>query len=208
MRKRIVLTLCGGLVLVSAQATTLQEYLGHVKSLRADFTQTVRSSNKQSDKVTLGKLFVKSPDRFRLEYSKPYKQTYVADGKRLWSYDADLEQVTVKAQKTLLANSPAMVLSNPAMLDKIYQVKPDGQHDGMEWFVLTPKSKNNESGFEQVSLGFSNQKLNVFEMLDSFGQRTRLKFESMQYNSDISSSTFTFTPPQGVDVINDTQETP
>lgn len=208
MLVRVMIALICGLWLTAGHAASLQDYLGQVKSLRADFTQTVKGSSKPATQVTHGKLFVKSPDRFRLEYLKPYKQTYVADGKRLWSYDADLEQVTVKSQKTLLANSPAMVLSNPAVLDKVYQVKSGGQHDGMDWFVLTPKSKNSDSGFESVSLAFVDKRLKIFEMQDSFGQVTRLNFETMQYNSEISSETFTFTPPQGVDVIDDTQETP
>ena len=146
---------------------------------------------------------VQSPNKFRLEYSKPYKQIYVADGKRLWSYDEDLEQVTVKAQANMLTNTPAMVLSNPAELDKIYKVKPQGMDEGVEWFHLTPLQS--ESGFDFVRLGFVERKLRFFEMQDSFGQTTQLHFTDLKYNTALPKDSFVFTPPAGVDVIEDTE---
>lgn len=187
-------------------AATLHAYLGNVNALRADFQQTVQGEGAGKQQPSSGKLSVQSPGKFRLEYLKPFKQLYIADGKRLWSYDEDLEQVTVKAQKELLANSPAMVLSNPKDLDKVYLVQANGTHDGVDWFTLKPKTS--DSGFESVRLGFAENKLKVFEMRDSFGQTTQLQFSNMQYNPSLKADLFSFTPPKGVDVIDDTQATP
>lgn len=193
-------------LVASAHASDLQSYLGQVKSLHADFMQTTQGDANAKSQISYGKLSVQSPNKFHLEYDKPYKQIYVADGQRLWSYDADLEQVTVKSQKGLLANSPAMVLSNPADLNKAYKVESLGTNNATDWFVLTPKG--NDSGFESVKLGFVKQKLTVFEMRDSFGQTTRMTFTKMLYNSTTNTELFRFTPPAGVDVIDDTQSTP
>lgn len=184
-------------------AASLQTYLGNVKSITAKFEQHVKNEATDKKNLSLGILVVQSPNKFRLEYSKPYKQIYVADGKRLWSYDEDLEQVTVKAQANMLTNTPAMVLSNPAELDKVYKVQPQGMDEGVEWFHLTPLQS--ESGFDFVRLGFVERKLCFFEMQDSFGQTTQLHFTDLKYNTALPKDSFVFTPPAGVDVIEDTE---
>jgi outer membrane lipoprotein carrier protein len=197
--------LLGMALSLAAHAGDLQAYLGQVRSLQAHFEQTAEGESMEKRQTSVGTLSVQSPNKFRLEYTKPYQQIYVADGHKLWSYDTDLEQVTVKLQKDLLANSPAMVLSNPADLHKVYNVTPLGINNAIEWFKLTPKGS--DSGFESVQLGFNKQKLTHFEMRDSFGQTTRLTFTTMHYNTSLSADVFRFKPPDGVDVIDDTQST-
>ena len=184
-----------------SSAKTLGEYLGHVNSLRAHFDQYVFNQTTQESDVSKGMISVLSPDRFRLIYTKPYKQEYVADGKLLWSYDEDLEQVTVRKQEGLLSTSPAIVLGNPANLDKVYVVKAQGIIDNIDWFYMTPK--NADSQFDHIRLGFTGGNLYVMELFDSFGQRTQLRFRELQYNPKITQADFKFTPPQGVDVIGD-----
>lgn len=183
-------------------AKTVQDYLGHVKTISAKFEQFVFNESTGEPDKTFGHIYVASPDKFRLEYDKPYKQVYVADGKRLWSYDADLEQVTIKKQENMLANSPAIVLSDPGNLSSAYDVKAQGVSHGVDWFYLTPHSP--DSGFDHVRLGFAGNNLYVMELYDSFGQKTELHFSELRYNAKIAPDTFTFTPPKGVDVIGDT----
>lgn len=198
---RLLLMLPGLLLAHTATAKSLDDYLGHVKSLSARFEQFVYNEAAHRPEKSFGRLHVASPDRFRLEYDKPYKQLYIADGKRLLSYDEDLEQVTIKPQKDILANSPAMVLSNPAALETAYVVQHQGLRDNVDWFYLTPR--NPDSGFDHVRLGFAGKNLYVMELFDSFGQKTQLHFSELRYNAGISADTFTFTPPAGVDVIGD-----
>lgn len=183
-------------------AKPLKEYLGHVKSLSAKFEQHVYNEATQTPVISKGTIKVQSPDKFRLEYEKPYKQLYVADGNRLWSYDEDLEQVTVKAQKNLLANTPAIVLSNPSHLEEAYTVQQQETVNNVVWFHLAPKSP--DSGFDHIRLGFAGKNLFVMELYDAFGQRTQLKFKELFYNSVIAKSQFIFVSPEGVDVIGDT----
>lgn len=199
MRKLIVFFLLVTPTFVFAK--TLNDYLGHVKSLSARFEQYVFNQSSQESETSKGSITVLSPDRFRLIYNKPYKQEYVADGKMLWSYDEDLEQVTVKKQEGLLANSPAMVLGNPANLESVYLVKGQGIKDNIDWFYLTPKKS--DSQFDHVRLGFVGNNLYVMELYDSFGQRTQLKFSELQYNPKLTAADFKFTPPPGVDVVGD-----
>ena len=186
-----------------SSAKTLGDYLGHVKSLSAKFDQYVFNQTTQEPDTSKGTISVLSPDRFRLIYTKPYKQEYVADGKRLWSYDEDLEQVTVKKQEGLLSTSPAIVLGNPANLDKVYVVKGQGIKDNIDWFYMTPKSA--DSQFDHIRLGFTGDNLYVMELYDSFGQRTQLRFRELQYNPNLTQADFKFTPPKGVDVIGDVE---
>ncbi|MGD8783667.1 MAG: outer membrane lipoprotein chaperone LolA [Thioalkalispiraceae bacterium] len=203
--KKITLTLCliGLLILpVHVSAATLDEYLGHVNALAADFSQYVFNESTQEPETSEGALYVKSPDKFRLVYEKPYKQVYVADGERIWSYDEDLEQVTIKKQQGLLANSPAMVLGNPAGLNEAYVVQAQKQENNINWFHLTPK--NPDSQFDHIRLGFVGKNLYAMELYDSFGQRTQLRFSKLQYNPTINADKFRFSVPDGVDVIGDT----
>ena len=183
-------------------AKTVQDYLGHVKTISAKFEQFVFNESTGEPDKSYGHIYVASPNKFRLEYDKPYVQVYVADGKRLWSYDADLEQVTIKKQQNMLANSPAIVLSDPGNLDTAYDVKAQGIQHGVDWFYLTPHTS--DSGFDHVRLGFASNNLYVMELYDSFGQKTELHFSELQYNVKIAPDKFTFTPPKGVDVIGDT----
>lgn len=200
--KNILLYLCLLVTPTLLFAKTLGEYMGHVKSLTAKFDQYVFNESSQEPDLSKGTITVLSPDRFRLIYNKPYKQEYVADGKRLWSYDEDLEQVTVKKQEGLLSNSPAIVLSNPANLEQVYVIKAQGIKDNIDWFHMTPKSA--DSQFDHIRLGFTGGNLFVMELYDAFGQRTQLRFHELQYNpANVSQSDFKFTPPKGVDVIGD-----
>ena len=188
-------------VLISLQlhASELTDYLSNLHTFQADFTQTVFAVNNQVKQVSKGVIVVSSPDKFYLEYNEPYKLLYIADGKKLWSYDEDLEQVVVKEQGNLLINTPAMLLGNPKDLTKSYAIEKTGVIEGLLWFELTPKQENNS--FETVGLAFDNSKLVAMEMKDNFGQTTRLEFSKVVKNTALTKNQFKFVPPKGVDVI-------
>ena len=189
------------LVLTSMQlhASELTRYLNNLNSFQATFIQTIFSANNDAKRFSKGLIVVKSPNKFYLQYVKPYKLLYVADGKKLWSYDEDLEQVVVKEQGDILINSPAMLLGNTKNLSKSYKIEKTGIVEGWLWFELTPKQ---ESGnFETVSLAFADNKLKAMEMRDNFGQTTRLEFSNIVKNPKLAKHTFKFVPPKGVDVI-------
>jgi chaperone LolA len=180
-------------------ASELTSYLNSLNSFKAGFTQTIFAANNDKKKQSKGLIVVKSPNKFYLEYNEPFKLLYVADGKKLWSYDEDLEQVVVKEQGNLLVDTPAMLLGNTKNLTTSYRIVKTGVVDGWLWFELTPKKDN--TNFEKVSLAFKNDKLTAMEMADSCGQITRLEFINIIKNPKLPKNQFKFVPPKGVDVI-------
>ena len=187
------------LLVFQVQAQSLETRFAGLDSFSAEFTQILFDADQVMQEESSGVLRVQRPNRFNLEYRQPYYQLYIADGKELYFYDKDLEQVTVKSQEGMLENTPAMLLSNPAKLDQLYHVKPQGEEDGLFWYELTPKQQG--GSFERINLAFKSNELRIMELLDSFNQTTRLMFKNIQRNPDLNPKLFRFTPPKGVDVI-------
>ncbi len=200
-RRLVVAGLLTGLLPISmALAGPLDQYFVDLKTFKANFSQTlVQGKDKKQD--LHGILYIKSPNQFRLDYTAPYVQIYVADGKKLWQYDADLEQVIVKPQGQILANLPIIVLSNTKNLQENYTVEAQGSWDGQNWYMLKPKSA--DTNFEQVRLAFKGKNLSTMELKDSFGQFSRLTFQDAKKNIPLADSLFIFKPPAGVDVITE-----
>lgn len=184
---------------LNSYASVLTDYLNKLHTLKATFVQSVYGTDNVVKQKSSGNIIVKNPDNFYLEYTEPYKLLYVADGKKLWSYDEDLEQVVVKDQGNLLVNTPAMLLGNPKQLTQAYRIENIGVINGWLWFELTPKKESNN--FESVSLAFKNKELIAMEMRDNFGQTTRLEFQNVIKNPDVAKKVFKFIPPKGVDVV-------
>lgn len=197
--KKLLLTVVFILLSFQLKASELTDYLNNLHTFKAVFVQSVFGQNNQIKQTSKGSIIVSSPDRFYLEYNEPYKLIYVADGKKLWSYDEDLEQVVVKVQGNLLINTPAMLLGNPKDLTKSYSIEKIGITDGLLWFELTPKKDSNN--FETVALAFDKGELIAMEMRDNFGQTTRLRFHEVIKNPSLDKNQFKFIPPKGVDVI-------
>lgn len=184
---------------VLAAGGSLQSRFAGLDGFSAEFTQRLYDADQQLQEESHGVLHLQRPDRFRLEYRDPYYQLYVADGRHLYFYDKDLEQVTMRPQQDALDNSPAMVLSNPARLDRIYRSAGPEARDGLDWYELTPHRPG--GSFERIDLAFQGRTLRIMELQDSFGQTTRLEFRNFLRNPDFDPELFRFTPPPGVDVI-------
>jgi len=182
-----------------SQDMTLSQRFKGLDSFSADFKQKLFDADDELLEESKGLLRIERPNRFNLEYTDPYYQLYIATGKDLIFYDKDLEQVTIKSQKNILENTPAMILSNPKRLNDNYNIKNKGMEDNLAWYVLTPKDEN--TNFTKITLGFKGKLLLVMEMRDTFGQLTRLEFSNAKNNPDLNPKLFKFTPPKGVDVI-------
>jgi outer membrane lipoprotein carrier protein len=141
-----------------------------------------------------------APRLFRWEYVKPYPQLIVADGKKVWVHDPDLQQVTVRPQGEEEQNSPLSALIDPSRLDAQFNVKELGANEGLEWLSLTPKGEG-ESNFRSARLGFDPSGLAKMQVIDALGQRTEITFSGWKRNPAFAAGTFRFTPPKGVDVI-------
>lgn len=183
-------------------AARMQQFLRDVKSLKADFSQVVLDANGKQVKRSTGTLAIRRPDHFRWDYAKPDAETIVADGKKLWLYDVELQQVTVKPLDKTLATSPAVLLSGSNDVDKNFTVTDQGEKDGLAWVELTPKVQ--DSDFDSVRLGFKGEDVAVMELKDNLGNTTRISFDRIQRNPAVDDAVFRFTPPAGADVIGDT----
>ena len=179
----------------------LKGLLQQTTSGKARFAQIVVDKNlKELQKATGTMQFVR-PGRFRWEYDKPYEQTIVGDGARLWIYDKDLNQVTVRKLDKALGGSPAALLAGSNEIEKVYTLTNLGPQEGLDWLEAVPKSKDNT--FERIRLGFSQTGLEAMELRDQFAQTTVIKFAGVERNPKIAPEVFRFTPPKGADVITD-----
>jgi len=176
----------------------LNEFNTRVDSLSADFKQTLYDSEGDPVQESSGKLLIQRPNHFRWDYVKPYPQLLLADGKRFWIYDSDLEQVTVKLISEVLGNAPSMLLNGKRVLDEDFIIKDLGKKDGMLWVELFPRKS--ESDFKLVRLAFK-EKLQLMEFQDSLGQLTRIQFTNLVINVAIDADQFIFHVPKGADVV-------
>ena len=179
----------------------LHRFLESTKTLRADFAQMVAAKSGKKPQQSTGVMMVSRPGKFRWEISKPYAQLLVGDGEKVWIYDPDLRQVTVKKMDAALGSTPAALLVGGNNLEKNFNLREMGEREGLEWLEATPRAS--DSGFEKLQLGFAGDDLKAMELFDNFGQTTSLFFSHLERNPQIASTQFRFTPPAGADVIGE-----
>ena len=177
----------------------LREFTRGLESFSAGFVQTRYDENQQPVQKSQGLAWLKRPGLFRWEYREPFRQVIVADGERVWIYDADLEQVTVKKTERALGTAPIMLLSEAEPLSEQFDMRDLGKREGLYWVELRPKT--DDTDFERIYLGFDDQSLKVMELRDRFDQATQIRFHHVELNPDIPPEKFRFEPPPGADVI-------
>jgi outer membrane lipoprotein carrier protein len=185
---------------------SLENFVRTAKTGKADFSQVVTSPGKDGQaarsKTSTGTFEFSRPARFRFDYKKPFEQTIVADGQTLWLYDVDLKQVTSRKQAQVLGSTPAaLIASSPDLnaLKKDFNLEAIADRDGLQWVQASPKVKDGQ--LHSVKIGFKGNDLAALDILDSFGQRSVISFSKMELNAGVSTDSFTFKPPQGVDVV-------
>ena len=179
----------------------LHRFLSGTRTLKADFSQMVIGRNGRKPQQSSGSVAISRPGKLRWDIQKPYPQLVVGDGERIWIYDPELKQVTVRKAGQAISSSPAALLAGSNELEKDFVLEEAGEAEGMNWVEATPRS--GDSGFEKVRLGFSGKDLKAMELHDSFGQRTLIRFSGLERNVALPPATFRFTPPAGVDVVGE-----
>ena len=201
MRKFVwILLLLPGLSM-AASVESLKALLNQTTTAKARFAQAVLDKNNKTLQQVTGTMEFSRPGRFRWEYHKPYEQTIVGDGSRLWIYDKDLNQVTVRKLDRALGASPAALLAGSNEIDKSYALKSVGSEGGLDWLEAIPKTQ--DTAFERIRLGFGKAGLEAMELKDQFGQMTVIKFADLERNVKLAPDTFKFTPPKGAAVISE-----
>jgi len=184
--------------------SSLEAFMRNAKTGKADFTQVVTAPAREGEtprtKKSEGTFEFQRPGHFRFVYSKPFAQTLVADGKTLWLYDVDLQQVTARDQAQALGSTPAALVASSAdikALQKDFTLVSEPERDGMQWVLATPRTR--EGQLQSVRVGLKGEQLAALDILDSFGQRSVLSFTGIQTNGPAAS--FGFTAPAGVSVV-------
>lgn len=192
--------------IVAAAADTagyerVERFLSGLQGLQAQFQQTLTDSRGMVTGESAGTLAIRRPNRFRWDYREPNEQLIVADGSRIWLYDKDLEQVTVRRVDESLSATPAMLLSGEGTLSDNFKATQTQQEGAVQWVRLEPV--RNDTDFKFVRLGFAGDALKFMQLADKLGQTTTLQFSKFERNPPLDPSQFVFTVPPGADVIGD-----
>lgn len=179
----------------------MEEFSKNLHSVTGSFSQSVTDANGRRGDASRGTLALEAPRQFRWETTAPYQQTIVADGSRVWIYEPDLQQVSVRNQSSEEAHSPLTVLTDLSQLDREFNTSEAGARDGLAWLKLTSKAKEPE--FEYAELGFDAGTLQRMLFKDQLGNTTEIRFSDWKRNPTLAAGTFKFTPPKGVDVVGD-----
>lgn len=210
---KTLLTVAGLLLGLAARADgleSLEQFVKTVASGQASFTQVVtapaRDGQVAKTRTSTGSFAFSRPQRFRFDYRKPFEQTIVADGQTLWIYDADLNQVSARAQAQVLGATPAALIAaapDLRVLRAQYSLQAAPDKDGLQWVLATPKAKDGQLMSVRVGFraGAGAPTLAALDILDNFGQRSELRFEQVEVNPQLPASLFQFKPPPGADLI-------
>ncbi len=184
---------------VAGAREDLAAFTKGLKGLDGQFSQQVFDVRGKQKEASSGRVAVSAPRLFRWEYTKPYAQLVVADGKTVWVVDPDLNQATRRPQGPEEANSPLAILLEPARLERDFAVKDGGSRDGVAWLEVAPRTA--DASFKTARLGFAGGQLSRLEYVDALGQRTAIAFSGWQRNPAFAKGTFAYAPAKGVDVI-------
>jgi outer membrane lipoprotein carrier protein len=197
----LVWTLACAVSAASPALTPLDSYLDGLRTLRTEFSQTVTDGKGEEVQKADGKLTIVRPGKFRWELTpagNPSAQLMVADGKNLWFYDRDLEQVSVKPA-TVLTATPASLLSGAGDVRALFTVSAAGKRDGLDWVRVVPKTA--DADFREAQLAFTRGELRRMVLKDKLGQTVKLEFLTHARNVPVPDAEVQFTPPPGADLI-------
>jgi len=196
------LLVCGVLVNACASAADdLQKRLSTLKSMQANFKQTVTQDGHK--RYSRGQFLLQRPGKFRWQVTSPTEELIVSDGKTMWLYDKDLEQVTVRKLDGQLKQTPALFLSgyDKAIAERYQISKTDKK--GVETYQLLAKNRTHDN--QSLRLTFKGNALIALRLTDELGQQLDLRFTQLKTNSTIAAKNFAFIIPKGVDVVTEKQ---
>ena len=182
----------------------LQNKLEAFHSITANFDQQVFNADKTVLQKSGGNMAIQRPGKFRWNTDEPLKQLIVTDGKKVWVYDQDLEQVTIQLLGNNIGQTPVLLLtSSHAYLDKSFTITQLKSTGNDQWFKLVPK--NNDEMFNTIKIKFTGNILDEMQLNNQLGQMTEIDFTNVVLNPSLDASLFNFSPPKGVDVIDQTK---
>ncbi len=189
------------LITCANTANVLNTRLANLNTYSAHFKQLVYSEDGDLLQKTSGEVAIERPGKFRWVTQTPMRQVIVSNGKLLWVYEPDLEQVTIRRLQQNLGQTPLLLLTTKdVILQKQFAVKSLSASQGMQRYQLIPKST--QDGFKRIVLGFNGDKLSYLELNNQLNQTTKINFSKVVLNHKLANKLFSFSPPKGVDVVN------
>lgn len=179
----------------------LQSFLAETTTFQAHFRQTIVEAGDRVVEDSSGTVAMQRPGRFRWDYTRPFARVIVADGTRVWLYEADLSQVTVRPLRAGIGDTPAALLTGQQDVLQRFSLVRSWASDGLVWVALRPKAA--DSDFAELRLAFDGKRLARLDLDDRLGQQTRVEFTEVKLNPRLDPGTFTFTVPPGADVIDE-----
>ncbi|NYT83712.1 outer membrane lipoprotein chaperone LolA [Alcaligenaceae bacterium] len=180
-------------------AEQLRDFVKSVQSASGSFSQQATDRQGAGKPAQTGEFSFQRPGKFKWDVRKPYEQLIISDGQRLYQYDPDLAQVTERNVDQSIGASPAAILFGSGAIEDAFELQDLPPRDGLEWLRAKPRSA--DAGFTHVEIGFKDSMPQRIDLLDSFGQTTRISLTGIRANPKLDAATFTFTPPAGVDVV-------
>ncbi|WP_198937907.1 outer membrane lipoprotein chaperone LolA [Pelomonas sp. KK5] len=181
--------------------SALKAFVTEVKSGTAEFSQTVSSPDGKKKKTSSGTFDFQRPNQFRFAYLKPFQQTIVGDGQKVWIYDPDLNQASSRKMDKALGATPAALLAG-GNLDRDFTLKALPSENGVDWVQAIPKQNQSEGGgVQSLKIGFRGKELEAIDVIDGFGQRSVLQFSAVNTNVPIAADKFKFVLPTGADLV-------
>lgn len=178
----------------------LNNFFTTVNTMQASFIQEVFDANETLKQKSNGTVSLSRPGKFRWEYAAPDAHKIIADGKNVWVYDSELDQVSVKPMRQGLSSAPVGLLLNKQPVESQFAVQEmESQESQLDWFRLVPKKKDTD--FTTMDLGLGPNGLQEMVLADKFGQQTYIHFQNMKFDAPVAAERFSFTPPEGADVI-------
>ena len=179
----------------------LERFFSGVHTYTAHFQQVVLDDKLNITQESSGTLWIARPGKFRWDYDAPFKQQIIGDGTRIWVYDVELQQATVRPMTAALGNTPALLLAGKGELKATFHLKDLGPRDKLHWVQMMPKQR--DGAFDDIRIGFEKGVIRTLELVDGFGQTTRITLQDAVENKNIERQRFVFVPPKGVDVISE-----
>ncbi|NKC13074.1 MAG: outer membrane lipoprotein chaperone LolA [Gammaproteobacteria bacterium] len=179
----------------------LQAFLDGASSVAAQFEQNLFDDAGKLIETSTGFMVLRRPDQFRWHYAQPFEQQIIADGEKIWIYDPDLQQVSVKPMGRTIGGSPAILLSSDRRITELFEVRDLDPAKGLDWVELIPRET--DSAFTALRVGMRDGVLAAMTLADTFGQRTELSFHDVRRNQALPEDTFDFVPPPGADVLEE-----
>jgi len=182
----------------TAAGNALRDFLSSTDSASGTFTQQVLRDGRVVES-SRGRFAFQRPGRFRWEVTEPYEQVLVGDGERLYFYDKDLNQVTVRKLRDALASTPAAILFGSSDVESGFRLRALPGRDGLDWIEALPRSA--ETGYQRIELGFRGGLPAAMQVQDAFGRTVRFEFHDVVRDPKLAPDAFRFVPPPGADVV-------